>query len=61
MFNLFTCSENCGSAVTGILGVPPPTVEEYLYSCNNNLLIPIPFDQADDHLAAEEGDYQYYF
>jgi hypothetical protein len=24
-------------------------------------LIPIPLDQADDHMAEEEGDYQYYF
>jgi len=29
MFNLFTCSENCVSPVTGTLGVPPPTVAEY--------------------------------
>jgi hypothetical protein len=35
-FNLFTCS--AGSQVTGALGVPPPSVHGYLYSCNNNLL-----------------------
>jgi len=41
-FNLFTCS--AGSQVTGVLGVCPPTVQEYLYSCNNNLLIDLPDD-----------------
>jgi hypothetical protein len=60
MFNLFTCSENCGNPVTGTLGVSPPTVEAYSYSCNHNLLIPIPLEDADDHLAVEEGDFQYY-
>jgi hypothetical protein len=61
MFNLFTCSENCGSPFTGILGVPLPTDAEYLYSINNNLLIPIPLKEPDDHIAEEEGEYQYYF
>jgi len=60
MFNLFTCSDNCGSPVTGILGIPPPTVAEYLHSCNNNLLVPIPLEDPDDHLAVEAGEYQYY-
>jgi hypothetical protein len=60
MFNLLTCSENCGNPVTRILGVSPPTVEEYLYSCNHNMQIPIPLDDAHDHLAVEEGGYQYY-
>jgi hypothetical protein len=55
MFNLFTCSENCGSPVTGILAVPPHTFAEYLYSMNNNLLIPIPLNELDDHIAEEEG------
>lgn len=61
MYNLFVCSNDCGSQVSGQLGVPPPTVAEYLYSANNNLLIPIPLDEPDDHLAEEEGEYQYYF
>ena len=38
--NLFTCSQNHGSQVTGALGVEPPTVEECLHSANNDLLIP---------------------
>jgi hypothetical protein len=37
MFNLFTCSENCGITVTGILGVPPPTIEEYFPVIMNNV------------------------
>jgi len=28
--------------VSGILGVEPPTVQDYLFSANNCLLIPIP-------------------
>ena len=52
MFNLYTCS--AGSQVTGALGVSPPTVHEYLYSCNNNLLINIPEDENDDEF--EEGN-----
>ncbi len=37
MFNLYTCP--AGSQVSGAHGVSHPTVHEYLYSCNNNLLI----------------------
>ena len=39
-YNLFTCSQNHDSQVTGTLGVKPPTVEEHLHSANNDLLIP---------------------
>ncbi len=53
MFNLYTCS--AGSQVSGALGVSHPTVHEYLYSCNNNLLINIPEDDNDDEF--EEGNY----
>ena len=41
MFNLLICSQNHGCQVTGTLGVEPPTVAEYLYSVNNDLLIPL--------------------
>ena len=37
-----------GSQVTGLLGVTPPTVHEYLYSCNNNLLVDIPTDEDEE-------------
>lgn len=46
-FNLFTCS--AGNQVTGALGVCPPTVHDYLYSCNNDLLINIPLDDNEDN------------
>jgi len=46
MFNLYTCS--AGSQVTGALRVSPPSVHEYLCSCNNNLLINIPDDENED-------------
>jgi len=39
-FNLFTCAEGNGNPCNAVLGVAPPTVEEYLFSVNNNLLIP---------------------
>ncbi len=61
IYHLFVCSNDCGSQVSGQLGVLPPSVAEYLYSANNNLLIPIPLDEPDDHLAEEEGEYKYYF
>jgi hypothetical protein len=44
--NLYTCG--AGSQVTGLLGVTPPTVQEYLYSCNDNLLVDIPADDAEE-------------
>jgi hypothetical protein len=37
-----------GNPINGMFGILPPTVEEYLYSANNNLLIPL--------LAAPDGD-----
>ena len=36
--NLHTCCY--GSQTTGVFGVAPPTMAEYLYSVNNGLLIP---------------------
>jgi hypothetical protein len=53
-------SENCGSPITGILGIPPPTVDEYLCSASNNLVILIPLEEPHDHIADEEGEYKYY-
>jgi hypothetical protein len=47
-FNLYTCT--AGSQVTGTLGVAPPTIHEYLYSCHHNLLVDIP---ADDDVEEE--------
>ncbi len=46
-----------GNPVNGMFGVSPPTVAEYLYSANNNLLIPlIGFDFEDDNFG-EEGNH----
>ncbi len=47
-FHLYTCT--AGSQVTGMLGVAPPMIHEYLYSCNHNLLVDLP---ADDDVEEE--------
>jgi hypothetical protein len=39
--------------VVGKTGVSPPAVHEYMYSCNNTLLINIPEDDNDEEF--EEG------
>ena len=49
-YNLFTCTQNHGSQVTGILGVEPLMVKEYLFSANHDLLIPIPGVDVGDNL-----------
>ncbi len=41
LYNLFTCAQGHGNPCNYLLGVPPPTVAEYLFSANNNLLVPI--------------------
>jgi hypothetical protein len=43
---LFTCS--AGSQVTGALGVHPPSIHDYLFYCNNDLLIDIPNDDIEE-------------
>jgi hypothetical protein len=40
-YNLFTCTEGHSNPIIGMFGIAPPTVAEYLYSANNNLLIPL--------------------
>jgi hypothetical protein len=40
-YSIFTCVEGHGNPINRMLGVAPPTVAEYLYSANNNLLIPL--------------------
>jgi hypothetical protein len=34
-------AQKVGNPVNGMFGVSPPIVAEYLYSANNNLLIPL--------------------
>jgi hypothetical protein len=53
-FNVYICG--AGSQVTGTLRVTPPTVHEYLYSCNNNLLIEFPVDEVEEKFH-EDNDY----
>jgi hypothetical protein len=56
-YNLFTCAQGHGNPCNYLLGVPPPTVEEYLYSANNNLLVPlIIHDDKDDHFENENAE-----
>ncbi len=40
-YNLFTYAKGHGNPINGMFGIAPPTVAEYLYSANNNLLIPL--------------------
>jgi hypothetical protein len=39
-----------------VLGVAPPTVEEYLFSANNNLLFPFIAAEGENDNFGEEGD-----
>jgi len=61
-FNLFTCAEGIGNPVNGMFGISPPTVAEYLFSANNDLLIPLVAVQGeDDNFGAEpDGNRLYY-
>jgi hypothetical protein len=43
--------------VTGALGVNPPTIHEYLFSCNNNLLIHHPQDLVEEAFDLDNGFY----
>jgi len=61
-FNLFTCAEGMGNPINGMFGVAPPTVAEYLFSANNNLLIPmvIPDGEEDNFGPELQGNWLYY-
>ncbi len=61
-YNLFTCAEDHGNPTNGIFGVAPPTVEEYLFSANNYLLIPLPapINEVDNFDIEPEGNRLYY-
>jgi hypothetical protein len=41
----------------GALGVPPSSVHDYLYSCNNNLLIDVPLEEAEEEFDADNNFY----
>ena len=61
-FNLFTCAEGIGNPINGMFGVAPPTVAEYLFSANNNLLIPLVAadGEADNFGQEQEANRLYY-
>jgi len=58
MFNLFICAQGQGSQVTGMYGIEPPSIEEYLFSANYDWYIDMPgldndgnnFDNYNEHL-----------
>ncbi len=56
IFNLFTCAEGIGNPINGMFGIAPPTVAEYLYSANNNLLIPLLNAHDEDDNFCNEGN-----
>jgi hypothetical protein len=62
-YNLFTCAEGHGNPCNVILGIAPLTVVEYLYSANNNLLIPLPIDDGEDDNfgAKDDGNARLYY
>ncbi len=41
----------------GALGVPPPSVHDYFYSCNNNLLIDAPLEEAEEEFDVDNNFY----
>jgi hypothetical protein len=60
-FNLFTCAEGIGNPINGMFGISPPTVAEYLYSTNNNLLVPlITPENENDNFEEPVGNRLYY-
>jgi hypothetical protein len=61
-FILFTCAEGMGNPINGMFSITPPTVAEYLFSANNDLLIqlvPI-IDEYDNYGPEPQGNRLYY-
>jgi hypothetical protein len=54
-FNLYTSFG--GGRISGTSCVNPPTIHEYLFSCNNNLLINPPHDLVEEVVAIKNGYY----
>ncbi len=54
---LFTCAEGMGNTVNGVLSIPPPTIEEYLFSANNNLLTPLVQATDEEDNFGDEGEH----
>jgi hypothetical protein len=54
-YNLFGCAQGHGNA---IIGIAPPTVSDFLYSANHNLLIPLPRAEEEDENFGNEEEAQ---
>jgi len=61
-YNLFTCAEGHGNPTNGIFGIVPPSVEDYLYSANHDLLVPVvnANDENDNFGPKPAGNHLYY-
>jgi hypothetical protein len=55
-FNVFTCAEGHENPCNSVLGVAPPTVEEYLLTATQNLLIPFVPAEGENKTFGEEGE-----
>jgi hypothetical protein len=53
----YELSEGMGNLVNGMFGISPPTVAEYLYSANNNLLIALIGLDVEEDFFGEEGNH----
>ncbi len=61
-YNLFICAEGHGNPTNGMFGIAPPSVQEYLFSANNNLLIPLPaLDIENDNFGVEQEANRLYY
>jgi len=59
-YNLFTCAQGYGNPCNVMLRIAPPTVAEYLFSTNNNHLIPLPVqDGEDDNFGVDDAPLYY--
>jgi hypothetical protein len=59
-YNLFTCAQGHGNPCNVMFGIAPPTVAEYLFSANNNRLIPMPVqDGEDDNFGVDDAPLYY--
>jgi hypothetical protein len=57
-YNLFSCAQGHGNPCNAILGFAPPTVSDYLYLANHNLLITLSRTEEEDDNFGNEGEAQ---
>jgi len=61
-YNLFPCAEGHGNPTNGMFGITPPSVDEYLFLVNDNLLIPLPRPlNNEDNFDVEDAANHLYF